>query len=271
MPDRNDFSKSRRPPPRKTWEDTDEFESDDDGLPPSKSRSNPYASQTNNRLSRGGQTGSPGEVGQNRRPEEPIQSLSSGWGKKSSMTEEEKAELSKKNNKRLFKMLGNQALCLAIIFGMISAFNWMATDYSGDYMGQNRQLRTVRLTITRRAASADAELTYGDMGVLDLDASKDQPSPRGDKEVSLDFATPEKFRQNGERVWRANFTGRIDGTEAVGVLTDSTGEYNVKMEKNVFTSLFNQLSAHIPRLPSVPVPTFFNERTAKPVHGQFNH
>ena len=262
MPDRPDFNKSRRPPPRKTWEDPDEDDANG-GLPPSKAYQDGYGSRTDKSMSRGSQ--------KNGRQEAPIQSVSSGWGKKGSLTEEEKAELSQRNKKRLFKMLGNQALCLVIIFGMISAFNWMATDYSGDYMGQTPQLHTVRLTITRRAASADAELSYGDIGVLALDESKDQSSRRPDGQLSFDFVTPEKFRQGSDKIWHANFTGRIDGGEAVGVLTDTSGEYEVKLTKNVLTSLFNQLSAHIPRLPSVPVPSLFNERTAKPVHGQFYH
>jgi hypothetical protein len=161
-------------------------------------------------------------------------------------------------------MLGNQALCLAIIFGMISAFNWMASDYSGDYIGQNEQLRTVRLSITRRATTVDAELSYGEQGALQLDQSKDQPPPQADKPINLDFVTPEQFRRPNTPPWHANFTGRLEGSTGVGTITDRTGAYEVRLDKNVLTSLFTQLQSHIPRLPALSL-RLFDESQAKPV------
>ncbi len=266
MPEPPDYRKGRRPPPRKSWEDPDEEEdsdSDSRNGPPSRwdQGGGQYGSRPDTSLSRGQKIAGP------KANEAPIQNLSSGWGGKQKLTDDERDDLNKRNQKRLIKMLCNQALCLSIIFGLISAFNWMANDYSGEYVGQSNQLRTVRLTLGRRISNTDAHLTYGGLGELDLDTSKDQPSPEQGKLTSLDFITPEKFRQPGERVWLANFTGHIDSGQAVGTLTDSTGEYPVKLEKNVLTSLFGQLQGHTPKLPSVRPPTFFDQRTAKPVHG----
>jgi hypothetical protein len=257
MPDRRDFN-SRRPPRRKSWDednDQEEEEIDDlnDSAPPPVSgqrRDQNERGRADARLTRGGKG-------------EPINSAGRSRAAQK-LADEEKEELSKRNRNRLLQMLGSQVLCLGIIFGLINTFNWMASDYSGDYMGQGADLRAVRLTITRRATTAEAELGYGQFGILDLDQSKDQPVPQADKPFSLDFATPEKFRKPDEPVWRANFTGKIENGEALGTITDSTGEYKVKLEKNVLTSIFAQLKGHIPKL-SVPLPTLFDEQKAKPV------
>ena len=163
-------------------------------------------------------------------------------------------------------MLGSQAFVLVVIFGMISAFNWMATDYSGDYMGQNPALGMVRLSLTRRATTIEAELSYGRPSCfLELDQSKDQPTPRADKPINLYFATPEQWRRPDKQVGYANFKGRIEDGTASGTISDSSGQYKVKLEKNVLTSLFTQLQSHIPKIPAVPLPSLFDETKAQRV------
>ncbi|MBS1997258.1 MAG: hypothetical protein JSS86_13150, partial [Cyanobacteria bacterium SZAS LIN-2] len=183
----------------------------------------------------------------------------SARGEKRDGFEEDKKERSRQGRKRLLKLLGNQALCLVFIFGLIGTCNWIATDYSGDYLGQNRLLRMVQLTISRRAATMDAELNYGMSGLLELDPTKDHPSPKEDKMVTLYFVTPEQWQQPGRRVWRAVFKGRIDGGKAVGTISDAQGTYKVSLEKNVLTSMFRHAQTNIPRVPGVPLPSLFDE------------
>jgi hypothetical protein len=279
MPDGRDYN-TRRPPRRKSWDEEDSADqnSDDDnwnGIPSQRinrvQKAEAEASADANagesekttrpksRVSRRGPAGDRDQLRDDKG--NPIQSVGSGWGgKKEGAEEDEKKARSKYNQKRLFKMLGSQALCLGIIFGLISAFNWMAADYSGDYMGQSGELRMVRLSITRRATTVDADLSYGQQGALQLDQSKDHPSPQADKPISLDFVTPEQWRRPGKKIWHANFKGRIKDGTATGTIIDSTGIYKVTMEKNVLTSLFTQLQSHIPNFPSVPLPSLFNEK-----------
>lgn len=174
--------------------------------------------------------------------------------------DDDRAAKAKDNKKRLLKLLGNEALCLIIIFGLISTFNWMASDYSGDYMGKNDELTAVELSITRRATTVDAELTYGSRGLLQLDKEKDQPTPKEGQPIKLDFTTPPQWLGNGRESWQATFKGRINGDKAVGTISDSTGDYKVNLSKNVLTSLFRQLQSHIPQFPSIPLPSLFDEK-----------
>jgi len=289
MPGGRDFN-TRRPPRRKSWDEEGQAESEDDGVnrpyrasdydpkpeeplfrevspqPPSRSPSRTSSQSPSQSPSRStsasraaGRNGSRGSYGLD--PDDESDNGFSPGAKKRKRDgfEEEKEEDAKTGRKRLFKLLGNEALCLLIIFGLIATFNWIATDYSGDYLGQTKQLRLVQLSLTRRATTIDAELNYGASGMLELDTGKDHPSPKENKAITLYFATPERWRTGGRRVWKAIFQGKIDGGKAVGTITDTKGSYKVSLEKNVLTSLFRQAQAHLPRLPEVPLPSLFDE------------
>jgi|GEM_PF-1854794 len=283
MPGGRDYNKGR-PPRRKSWEEEDSGAGEDttnrpyrasdydpkpeeplfgQAPPPtSTTRSRPGSGSGSTSASRAaGRNGANGRYGTDR---DDISGMSLGQrpgrdGSKKDDDSKNDDDSKKGGRKRLFKLLGNEALCLLIIFGLIAAYNWIATDYSGDYLGQVRQLRLVQLSLTRRATTIDAELNYGASGMLELDTTKDHPSPRENKAITLYFATPERWRTGGRRVWKAVFKGKIDGGKAVGTISDTRGTYKVTLEKNVLTSLFRQAQAHLPRMPEIPLPSLFNE------------
>jgi hypothetical protein len=265
MADRPDYNRSRRPPPRKSWEEADEYREDQGSgfrvERPQPNDRNPGRSPAR-RPGRGGMRFDPEE--QDEKEKSPIQSVGSNWGG-SKETAEEGKDRSKRNRKHLFKTLQGQALCLVIVFGMMAAFGCIASDSSGDYMGQSPQLRTVRMIISRKDGAVDAVLSYGNTGALELDEGHGAVNINPDHTLSLDFSTPIRWRQPDQRVWLVNFTGKIDNNQVEGTLSDATGEYPVRLEKNLFNSLMNIVQGHAPQLPGFRPPSIFNEQKAKPV------
>ena len=171
-----------------------------------------------------------------------------------------------KKKRKLLKLVGNEALCLLLIFAMIGAFNWMATDYSGDYMGRSPKLGQVRLSLTRKAASVEAELDYSRHGFLELvpeqanDPGAWQSALQNGKSFTLKFVEAENFHRPGVKPWKAVFSGHIDGGQASGTISDISGLYKVTLGKNVLTSIFRQTQDHIPQTPTIPLPSLFNEK-----------
>jgi hypothetical protein len=186
-------------------------------------------------------------------------SYSAAFGVESKTLTDKKTE-KKSQKKRLLKLVGNEALCLIIIFGMIAAFNWTATDFSGDYMGRNRQLGQIRLSLAKHGENLAGELDYGHHGFLNMVEGEDANKPQSGEPFTINFVETAQFHRQGFIPWRASFTGRIDGGKAIGTVTDRTGQYKVTMEKNVLTSLFRQTQDRIPQVPAVPLPSLFNEK-----------
>jgi len=256
MPGGRDNSSGRRPPPRKSWEEEEVDDQDSDSRLRFRDRLKIDEKEGQSPdLRRGGI----------RPPAKPNTSMSSpadAWGGKKKDEDEETKALKKTKRKKLYKLLASEALCLLIVFGMIGAFNWIANDYSGDYIGQTMQLRLVQLSLKRTAASVEADLTYGTSGLLELDQSVAQKAPAEGKTAILHFITPAQWCR-ARAPMRATFKGKIDNGKAVGTISDRTGTYKVSLSKNVLTSLFHQTSAHIPVAPAVPLPSLFHEQNQK--------
>lgn len=165
----------------------------------------------------------------------------------------EKASEKKEREKRLRTLLGNQTICLAIIFALIAGYSWMAADYSGEYISQDGALDLVKLSLVREATYVDGELSY--KGTTNLEMQQgDQPK---EQQVDLTFiaAKPANSRLNRRGlITRARFIGTIDGSIAEGVIVDAKGKHNIKLTKNIVASLFKQLQHHTPsvQLPRPP-------------------
>lgn len=165
-------------------------------------------------------------------------------------------ETKKQGRKRLFNLVGNEALCLLIIFAMIGACNWMSSDYSGEYLCRDSKLGLVKLAVVRRAASVDGELYYNNTALLEMHGGK------GEKGKQVDFTfnaqeNPEYPPPRGS-LTRSHFIGVIDGSTAEGVIVDGHGSHEIKLTKNLLASLFSQMQAHLPVLPYFKPPTFFH-------------
>lgn len=165
--------------------------------------------------------------------------------------EEEK----KRGRKRLFNLVGNETACLVIIFGMIASCNWMASDFSGEYLVRDKKLGLVKLSIIRRAASVDADLYYDKTAALEMRGGKGEMG----KQLDFTFEAAENppYPPPPYALKRSRFVGVIDGTCAEGVIVDKNGSHEIKLTKNLLASLFSQLQAHLPVLPSFRPPTFF--------------
>ncbi len=173
--------------------------------------------------------------------------------------EEEKEKKRKKDRKRLFNLLSNEALCLAIIFAMIATFNYMSSDYTGEYLTSNPQLGLVKLSLLRRAASVEGELCYGRYPNMQMVNSVDPGKPN----QRMEFSTSQEWQEAGNLPHKAVFLGTISSSAAVGTLVDARGKYKLKLEKNMVASVFRQFQAHLPVLPTFQPPTWV--KTEKPL------
>ena len=173
--------------------------------------------------------------------------------------EEEKEKKKKKDRKRLFNLLSNEALCLAIIFAMIATFNYMASDYTGEYLTSNPQLGLVKLSLLRRAASVEGELCYGRYPNMQMVGGVDPGKPN----QRMEFSTPQEWQDAGNLPHKAVFLGTISSSAATGTLVDARGKYKLKLEKNMVASMFRQFQAHLPVLPTFQPPTWV--KTEKPL------
>lgn len=167
--------------------------------------------------------------------------------------EEEKEEKDKKKKarKRVFKLLSNEALCLAIIFAMIASFNWLASDFTGEYLTMDKTLGLVKLSLVRRAATIEGELSYGNRPNLILTSSADPT-----KESRMEFSTSPQWQANGNLPVKAVFLGKIEANSAKGTIIDAHGKYKVRLEKNMVASIFRQMQVHLPILPTFQPPTW---------------
>ncbi len=187
-------------------------------------------------------------------------------GKRTSLSEDDKQTRSKK----LRSLLSNQALCLVIIFGLLGAFNWMATDYSGEYISQDKNLGLVKLSLVRRATTIDGELYYQNTPTMEMQQGE-QPK---EGQVDLVFVNQNKWAVRPRSIQRARFIGTIDGSMAEGAVVDARGSHPVRLTKNIVASLFKQLQAHIPTWRTPPPPTFFHvpdhvpAKSIMPIPGQ---
>lgn len=173
-----------------------------------------------------------------------------------SENEEREKSDKKKRKVRVIKLVSNEMLCLGIIFAMIAVFNWLSSDYTGEYVTMNRQLGMVKLSLVRRAATVEGSLIYGHSPNLEL-VGKADPSKTN---VRLEFATNEQWEMMGRPARKAVFLGKITSSAAIGTIVDTEGKYKVKLEKNVLASIFRQLQVHLPIIPVSRPPTFFDER-----------
>ncbi|MBP9091398.1 hypothetical protein KBI23_10235 [bacterium] len=178
----------------------------------------------------------------------------------------EKAAEKKERTKRLRSLLGNQAICLAIIFALVAGFNWMAADYSGEYISQDRALGLVKLSLVREATYVDGELSYNGTTNLEMQQGA-QPK---EQKVDLTFisannanAAHTKFSRPG-LITRARYIGTIDGSIAEGAIVDAKGSHNVKLTKNIVASLFKQLQHHTPSVQLPRPPKLFQVPDAAP-------
>ncbi|MBP6746638.1 hypothetical protein KA344_15475 [bacterium] len=170
-------------------------------------------------------------------------------GKSRSEREAEKKERSK----RLRTLLSNQAICLTILFALVAGYNWMAADYSGEYISQDGALGLVKLSLVREATYVDGELSYKGTSNLEMQQGE-QPK---EHQVDLTFIAAKPANTNFGRRWlitRARFLGTIDGSTANGAIVDAKGSHDVKLTKNIVASLFKQLQHHTPsvNLPRPP-------------------
>lgn len=168
---------------------------------------------------------------------------------------EEAAEEKKRRRKKLFNLLGNESICLIVIFSMIGACNWLASDYTGDYVAMDRNLGQVKLSLVRKAATIEGEMSYATSPMLYL-VSRDPPK---NGKVFLQFESDDVWRQRKQPPWRSSFEGTIDGTSAKGVIRYRGVSFPVKLEKNMITSIFRQLQTHFPIIPTFRPPTWFNK------------
>ncbi|MBU6452306.1 MAG: hypothetical protein KGS72_11035 [Cyanobacteria bacterium REEB67] len=265
MPGGRDYNQ-QRPPRRKSWEENGEVNSEEnseENAPGEASYSSGFGRNVR-RPARPLDNDNPpeengrGNVNEGSAGEPP--SYSAAFGAAGQISRPDKRPEQKTQKKRLLKLVGNEALCLIVIFGMIAAFNWTATDFSGDYMGRNRQLGPVRLSLTKHGENLGGELDYGHHGFLNMVEGEDANKPQSGQPFTINFVETAQWHRQGFIPWRASFTGRIDSGQAVGTVTDRTGQYKVTMEKNVLTSLFRQTQDRIPQVPAVPLPSLFNEK-----------
>jgi hypothetical protein len=172
----------------------------------------------------------------------------------------------KAKTKKLRELVGNQAVCLVIIFALIAAFNWMSADYSGEYIAQDKNLGLVKLSLVRRALTVEGELYYKNTPSMTMEQGK-QPK---DMQVDLAFVNTNKNFMRPGSINRARFIGTIDGSLAEGAIVDARGSHNVKLTKNIVASLFKQLQAHIPNFDVPPPPSLFHapEQELQPTPGQ---
>ncbi len=171
-------------------------------------------------------------------------------GKSKGKSRAEKEAEKKEKGKRLRTLLSNQAICLVIIFALVAGFNWMAADYSGEYITQDNALGLVKLSLVREATYVDGELSY--KGTTNLEMQQgDQPK---EQQVDLTFVAADPKLISRGLITRARFIGAIDGSIAEGAIVDATGSHDVKLTKNIVASLFKQLQHHTPsvQLPRPP-------------------
>ncbi|MFA6209532.1 MAG: hypothetical protein WCT03_17035 [Candidatus Obscuribacterales bacterium] len=172
----------------------------------------------------------------------------------------EKAAEKKDKAKRLRTLLSNQAICLVIIFALVAGFNWMASDYSGEYINQDGKLGLVKLSLVREATYVDGELSY--KGTTNLEMQQgDQPK---DQQVDLTFVAANPKLISRGLITRARFIGTIDGSIAEGAIVDAKGSHNVKLTKNIVASLFKQLQHHTPSVQLPRPPKLFQVPDAAP-------
>lgn len=172
----------------------------------------------------------------------------------------EKAAEKKEKAKRLRTLLSNQAICLVIIFALVAGFNWMASDYSGEYITQDSKLGLVKLSLVREATYVDGELSYKGTRNLEMQQG-DQPK---DQQVDLTFVAANPKLISRGLITRARFIGTIDGSIAEGAIVDAKGSHNVKLTKNIVASLFKQLQAHTPSVQLPRPPKLFQVPDAAP-------
>ena len=184
-----------------------------------------------------------------RRPSAPERNTPSSSKNKGKSRAEREAE-KKEKSKRLRTLLSNQAICLVIIFALVAGFNWMATDYTGEYITQDSALGLVKLSLVREASYIDGELSY--KGTTNLEMQQgDQPK---EQQVDLTFIAANPKLISRGLITRARFIGAIDGSIAEGAIVDASGSHDVKLTKNIVASLFKQLQHHTPsvQLPRPP-------------------
>lgn len=186
----------------------------------------------------------------------------SSKNKRSKLNDDEK----KAKTKKIRELVGNQAICLVIIFGLIAAYNWMSADYSGEYIAQDKKLGLVKLSLVRRALTIEGELYYKNTPSMAMQEGK----PPKDQQVDLTFVNTNKAAYRPRSINRARFIGTIDGSLAEGAIVDAAGSHNVKLTKNIVASLFKQLQAHIPNFDVPPPPSLFHapESELQPTPGQ---
>ncbi|CAN5519448.1 hypothetical protein BH11CYA1_BH11CYA1_03130 [soil metagenome] len=172
----------------------------------------------------------------------------------------EKEADKKEKSKKLRTLLSNQAICLVIIFALVAGFNWMAADYSGEYIGQDAQLGLVKLSLVREATFVDGELSY--KGTTNLEMQQgNQPK---DQQADLTFIAANPKLINRGLITRARFIGSIDSSAAEGAIVDAKGSHNVKLTKNIVASLFKQLQHHTPSVQLPRPPKLFQVPAAAP-------
>jgi hypothetical protein len=155
--------------------------------------------------------------------------------------------------KKLLKLLGAQALCLLIIFGSMSAWDWMSNIYSGEYMCFDPQLGNIKLYIDDENGSS-GELSYHRVPLLKLEhgaITKDGP-------VALDFTSYELWSKQHKKTVRASFRGTVKGGKVSGKLVDARGIHEVKLEKNILSSIFRKLQGLMPSFQPPPHPSWVN-------------
>ncbi len=222
------------PPPRITNRTDSNYDSDDEDL---VEETNPYASSI-------------------RKPTNTNSRKVDSKGKSAA----EKAAEKKEKAKRLRTLLSNQAICLVIIFALVAGFNWMASDYSGEYINQDSKLGLVKLSLVREATYVDGELSY--KGTTNLEMQQgDQPK---DQQVDLTFLAANPKLISRGLITRARFIGTIDGSIAEGAIVDAKGSHNVKLTKNIVASLFKQLQHHTPSVQLPRPPKLFQVPDAAP-------
>lgn len=186
---------------------------------------------------------------------------STNKSKGKSQTEKESEK--KERKKRLRTLLGNQTICLAIIFALIAGYSWMAADYSGEYISQDSALGLVKLSLVREASYVDGELSYKGSTNLEMQQG-DQPK---EQQVDLTFIGTKPANSRMKRpglITRARFIGTIDGTIAEGAIVDAKGKHTVKLTKNIVASLFKQLQHHTPSVPLPRPPKLFQVPNTAP-------
>jgi hypothetical protein len=295
MPGGSDYNR-QRPPRRKSWQDSDEsadpfynaagkFAEKKQEIPNEQIEDDPesYSSGFSRNVRM------PGDTSQSKRAQNLRIPKPTAKGRLPRRYEEDDGdEADNKNSavsskkakrKKLYKLLGAEALCLGILFGLIGAFNWMAGDFSGDYMGRGRELGQIRLSLARldsaRAKAGlkdemEVEMEYGRHGLLSLRPGEHVAVPAGDESFTLKMVSTSKVKRIFIKPWLATFTGHIEDGKVSGTIADTTGAYKISLEKNLMTSLFRKTQDHIPTAPSVPLPSLFDEHARAPRRNDFS-